>query len=83
MEKVWARRGPANENTTISFSDGRFPSREKPLAAGDVRIAHHFPTKDQWTIIFLEEFDFPGGSFSYDDEKGGRTARDREETACG
>jgi len=52
------------------ISPRRFRFEWKPLAGGDVRL-HTIPDKGQWTIYFLEEFDFLG-SFSYDQKEGTR-----------
>jgi hypothetical protein len=62
--KVW--RAGANENTTITFSDG-VTVEGKPLAAGTYGL-HTIPDKDQWTIIFSKNAT-SWGSFSYDEKE--------------
>jgi len=62
--KVW--RAGANENTTISFSDG-VSVEGHPLPAGTYGL-HTIPGADQWTIIFSKN-STSWGSFSYDEKE--------------
>ena len=62
--KVW--RAGANENTTISFTDG-VSVEGHPLPAGTYGL-HTIPGADQWTIIFSKN-STSWGSFSYDEKE--------------
>jgi len=65
--KVW--RSGANENTTITFTDD-VSVEGKTAGGGNLRAAHHFRDKDQWTIIFSKNAT-SWGSFSYDEKEDG------------